>query len=84
LFGAYLLPVLMAVLGVSGPWALLSWLSLPLAVRQARAVYVEQGRALNRVLAGTGQLELAFGILLAIGLGNRMGRIRADGTDVRI
>ena len=68
LIGAYLAPLLMILLQVGSPWALLSWLSLPLAVRQVRAVYAEQGRALNRVLAGTGQLELVFGVLFAIGL----------------
>lgn len=48
--------------------AMLSWASLPLAYLTARSVFTETGRALNRSLAGTGQVTLAFSVLFAIGL----------------
>jgi 1,4-dihydroxy-2-naphthoate octaprenyltransferase len=47
---------------------MLSWASLPLAYLTARSVFTETGRALNRSLAGTGQVTLAFSVLFAIGL----------------
>lgn len=68
LAGAYLAPILMWVAGVSSPWVMLAWLSLPLAVRLVRQIYRETGRALNLALAGTGQFELVFAVLFSIGL----------------
>jgi 1,4-dihydroxy-2-naphthoate octaprenyltransferase len=45
-----------------------SWLTLPLAVSLIRTVWRgTEGRDLNRVLKGTGQLHLFFGLLLAGG-----------------
>jgi 1,4-dihydroxy-2-naphthoate octaprenyltransferase len=58
----------MWVAGVSSPWVMLSWLSLPLAVRLVRQIYRDTGRALNLALAGTGQFELVFAVLFSIGL----------------
>ena len=61
-----------AALAASAPgrrWALLPWLTLPLAlalVRQLRGGLA--GRALNPLLGRTGRLLLAFGLLLALGL----------------
>jgi 1,4-dihydroxy-2-naphthoate polyprenyltransferase len=66
--GAFLAPLLMAVLGVASFWALLPWLSLPMGVSLARTVWRQAGRPLNLALAGTGRLTLVFGVLLAIGL----------------
>ena len=34
----------------------------------ARTVLTEQGRPLNRALAGTGRLHMLFGVLFALGL----------------
>jgi 1,4-dihydroxy-2-naphthoate octaprenyltransferase len=53
-----------------GPWwALLGFLSLPLAVRPARAVMTRtDGPALNGALAGTGALLGAFSLAVSIGL----------------
>jgi 1,4-dihydroxy-2-naphthoate polyprenyltransferase len=68
LAGAYLAPILMWVAGVSSPWVMLAWLSLPLAVRLVRQIYRDTGRALNLALAGTGQFELVFAVLFSIGL----------------
>jgi len=51
------------------PWgALLAWLALPLAWKQARIVFTQEGKTLNAALGGTGQLALAFSLLLLVGL----------------
>jgi 1,4-dihydroxy-2-naphthoate polyprenyltransferase len=68
LAGAYLAPLLMWAVGIAPAWVMLSWLSLPLAARLVRQIYRDTGRALNLALAGTGQFELIFAILLSIGL----------------
>ncbi|MBK9711056.1 MAG: 1,4-dihydroxy-2-naphthoate polyprenyltransferase [Kouleothrix sp.] len=65
---AYLLLPLGVLLGLTSAWALLPLLTLPLAVQMVRTVLAEQGRPLNRVLAGTGRLHLLFGALFALGL----------------
>jgi 1,4-dihydroxy-2-naphthoate octaprenyltransferase len=56
------------LLGQAGAWALLPLLTLPLALPLARTVLTEQGRPLNRALAGTGRLHMLFGVLFALGL----------------
>ena len=48
--------------------ALLAWLSLPLALRATRRVFVQTGRALNIALAETGQTAIAYSALFALGL----------------
>jgi 1,4-dihydroxy-2-naphthoate octaprenyltransferase len=68
LAAAYLSVLVLGASGVLPPWIGLSWLSLPLAIPLTRSVYTQHGRALNRVLAGTGQLELVFSLLFALGL----------------
>lgn len=65
---AYMAPVAAWLSGQAPAGVLLTWLSLPLAVRLIRAVYAQTGKALNPVLGGTGQLELVYGVLLALGL----------------
>ena len=51
------------------PWLLLCWLTLPLAARLIRTVEAHtDGPTLNGVLAGTGQLQLVFCVLLSAGL----------------
>lgn len=66
ILGSYLSLGLIAVAG--GVWALLALLSLPLAVPVLRNVGTDSGRGLIRVLEGTAKLQLAFGVLLAVGL----------------
>jgi 1,4-dihydroxy-2-naphthoate octaprenyltransferase len=57
------------LLGTQTAWLLLSWLALPLAVPVVRTVRGRtDGPSLNGALAGTGQLQLAFCVLLAAGL----------------
>jgi 1,4-dihydroxy-2-naphthoate octaprenyltransferase len=51
------------------PWALLALLALPLAVRPVRsALGPAEGKQLLPVLGATGRLQLAVGILLALGI----------------
>lgn len=58
-----------AVLSKAAPLGvLLSWLSIPLAVRLFRKAGRLTGRPLNQVLAQTGQLELIFALLYSAGL----------------
>jgi 1,4-dihydroxy-2-naphthoate octaprenyltransferase len=66
---AFLTAPLPWVLGSLSPWLLLSWLAIPLAVPLVRTVRTRtDGPSLNGALAGTGQLQLAFCVLLSIGL----------------
>ncbi len=63
----YALAVALSLLG--RPWAALALLSLPLALRVALPVQRGAGgRELIAVLRGTGQLELVYAALLALGL----------------
>jgi 1,4-dihydroxy-2-naphthoate polyprenyltransferase len=56
-------------IGVLRPWALLALVALPLALPPARTVLRGgRGPALIGALKGTGQLTLATGVLLGIGL----------------
>ncbi|MEW6650586.1 MAG: UbiA family prenyltransferase, partial [Chloroflexota bacterium] len=48
--------------------ALLALVSLPRAVDLYRQVSVARGRALNALLAKTGQLELLFAVFFSLGL----------------
>ncbi|HEX2979160.1 MAG TPA: 1,4-dihydroxy-2-naphthoate polyprenyltransferase [Anaerolineaceae bacterium] len=65
---AYLVPLVIWLIGLTSPWVLLAWLSLPKAVQLIRSIYTLEGRPLNKVLAGTGMLELIFGVLFSFGL----------------
>lgn len=65
---AYAIPlVLWLALGYR-PGVLLAWLTLPLAYRQTRAVFTILGPALNKTLAGTAQLAVAYAAALALGM----------------
>jgi 1,4-dihydroxy-2-naphthoate octaprenyltransferase len=65
--GSYLSLGLIALCG-GGPWVLLPLLSFPLAIPVLRKVSTDSGRELIGVLVGTAKLQLAFGVLLALGL----------------
>jgi 1,4-dihydroxy-2-naphthoate octaprenyltransferase len=68
MIAAYLVIPLAVALGIV-PWtALLTWVSLPLAIRTTNIVLKQKGRSLNAALAGTGQVALLFSILFWIGL----------------
>jgi 1,4-dihydroxy-2-naphthoate octaprenyltransferase len=67
--GAFLSAPLPWLLGSLSPWLLLSWIAAPLAVPLVRVVWTRtDGPSLNRALAGTGRLQLAFCVLLSAGL----------------
>lgn len=66
---AYLVPAALALTTPSRRWLLLPLLSLPLGIALVRTVLGGvAGRELNPMLKRSGQLLLAFGVLLAIGL----------------
>jgi 1,4-dihydroxy-2-naphthoate polyprenyltransferase len=67
--GAVLIPVLLYLVSRQHPWTLLTLATLALAVPAFRGVLTRRdGPALNRCLALTGQMELAFSVLYAVGL----------------
>ena len=66
---AYAVPLLLWLARWSPAWILLPWLTLPLALRQVRTIYLtREGPPLNQALAGTANLDLAFSLLFALGL----------------
>jgi 1,4-dihydroxy-2-naphthoate octaprenyltransferase len=68
LIGAYAIPLYFVLMEFPSTWVLLSWLSIPLAIRLSKAVFTQKGRELNLVLAGSGRLALIYGILFALGV----------------
>ena len=68
--GCALIPFgMVVVIAVARPLALLALATLPLAVPPLRAVRAgAEGPALIGALGQTGRLQLAFGVLLTIGL----------------
>jgi 1,4-dihydroxy-2-naphthoate polyprenyltransferase len=69
LYLAYLLVPITWLFGPVQAWIMLTWLSLPLAVRVIRVVRSRSdGPSLNGALAQTGMLQLVFCVLLSIGL----------------
>jgi 1,4-dihydroxy-2-naphthoate octaprenyltransferase len=68
-YAAYPLALVTWIFGPLKPWLLVCWLTLPLAVPVVRLVATHtDGPSLNRALAKTGQLQLAFCVLLSSGL----------------
>jgi 1,4-dihydroxy-2-naphthoate octaprenyltransferase len=65
---AYLAVPIAAAFGLVPWWAMASWLSVPLAVKNARIVLTKNGAALNAALGGTGMLAFAWAALFAAGL----------------
>jgi 1,4-dihydroxy-2-naphthoate polyprenyltransferase len=60
---------MLAVIAFARPLALLALVTLPLALPPLRAVRAgAQGPALIGALGQTGRLQLAFGLLLTVGL----------------
>jgi 1,4-dihydroxy-2-naphthoate polyprenyltransferase len=69
LVAAYAVPAVLAATGRAGMYVLLPFATLPLALRQLRAlVTATDGAGYNRCLASTAQLLLFFGVLFALGL----------------
>jgi 1,4-dihydroxy-2-naphthoate octaprenyltransferase len=65
---AYVVPVGLAVLRYRSPVVLLPFLTLPVALRLARNVFRDSGRALNATLVGTARLLFLHSVLFALGL----------------
>ncbi len=65
---AYVIPFILWLWLGYRPGVLLAWLTLPLAYRQTRAVFTVLGPALNKTLAGTAQLAVAYALALAVGV----------------
>jgi 1,4-dihydroxy-2-naphthoate polyprenyltransferase len=68
LLGAYIIPVALWGNGQLPLLGLLVLLTIPTAMKMVRAMCSESGRALNKTLAGTGQLELYYALSFALGL----------------
>ena len=69
IYGAFLLAPVTWLFGPLQAWMLLPFLALPLAAPLVRAVRTRtDGPSLNEALAGSGRLELLFGVLLSAGL----------------
>ncbi|HZE18879.1 MAG TPA: 1,4-dihydroxy-2-naphthoate octaprenyltransferase, partial [Candidatus Angelobacter sp.] len=68
LAAAYLTPLALLLAGRAAAWALLPFLTLPLALCEIRRVTHEEGARLNAALFGTARLHVLFGLLLAAGL----------------
>ena len=71
LMSAYVVPLGVWLAGARPVGVLLPWLSLPLALRLLRTMRktpISDGETLNRALAQTAQLGLAYSVLLAFGL----------------
>jgi 1,4-dihydroxy-2-naphthoate octaprenyltransferase len=67
--GAYAAAAGVVLLEAGSPWAMLPWLTLPLALRLvSRVLRGTSGGALNPLLAATAQLGLFFSLLLAVGI----------------
>jgi 1,4-dihydroxy-2-naphthoate octaprenyltransferase len=67
--GSYLVAPLPWLLGPLSPWLMLSWLTLPLALKLVRTVREHaDGPTLNEALAQTGLLQLTFCLLLSAGI----------------
>jgi 1,4-dihydroxy-2-naphthoate octaprenyltransferase len=65
---AYLTPLVGWLTGVMPVWALLAWLSAPVALSLARRLWTTNGRALNPLLSETARLAVLFAVPFAIGL----------------
>ncbi len=66
--GAYAIPLLLWFRGSLNCWGFLPWLTIPLAVYWGIFIRKSTGRNLNKALAGSGQLELIYALLFAIGM----------------
>jgi 1,4-dihydroxy-2-naphthoate polyprenyltransferase len=65
---AMLVPVGLWTSGWASAWACLAVGSAPLAMMPGRLVAAAHGITLNQALAGTAKLQLAYGVLFAVGL----------------
>lgn len=59
---SFAIPVFLWVSGYASYWMLLPLLAIPWAIPLIKDIYTKQGAPLNITLAGTGKLELLYGI----------------------
>lgn len=64
---SYIVPVIMWITGLTTYWIFIVFLSIPLSIGLSKDILVKKGRPLNETLAGTGKLELIYGLLFSIG-----------------
>ncbi len=65
---AYVVPVVIFLVGWSSAWACLPWLTMPWGARLLRSVSRDRGTVLNQTLAGTAKLLSVYGALFALGI----------------
>ncbi|NOH02394.1 MAG: 1,4-dihydroxy-2-naphthoate polyprenyltransferase [Chloroflexi bacterium] len=65
---AYLAVPVLVLTKIIPAGGMLTWLSLPFAVRTLRVVLTQTGRPLNAALAGTGQTAFLFSVFFWVGL----------------
>jgi 1,4-dihydroxy-2-naphthoate polyprenyltransferase len=65
---AYIIPVALWGIGKLPLLSLLVFMTIPTSMRLVQAIFKDSGRTLNKSLAGTGSLELFYGLSFAIGL----------------
>ncbi|MFC1641840.1 1,4-dihydroxy-2-naphthoate polyprenyltransferase [Myxococcota bacterium] len=65
---AYVVPVVLIILGLAGVWVVLPLVTAPVASRLALQVSHNRGGALNQDLARTAQLLLAYAVTFATGI----------------
>jgi 1,4-dihydroxy-2-naphthoate octaprenyltransferase len=68
ILGAYAIVTGLILTGALTPWTALVFLTFPLAVKLLSAIRRDTGRALNKTLAGTGQLALWYALAFAAGM----------------
>jgi 1,4-dihydroxy-2-naphthoate octaprenyltransferase len=65
---AYLIPLCLVILGEISTWGILTWFSLPVGIHWQRFITRNAGAALNKALAGSGQVELLYALLFCLGI----------------
>jgi 1,4-dihydroxy-2-naphthoate octaprenyltransferase len=68
ILGAYIIPVALWAVGELPLVSLLIVFTVPKSTRLIQAIRTNTGSALNKTLAGTGQLELLYALSFALGL----------------
>lgn len=66
--GAYAILVYLVLTGKISSWGLLPILTIPIAIYWMGYILRNKGATLNKALAGTGQLELFYACLFAVGV----------------
>jgi 1,4-dihydroxy-2-naphthoate octaprenyltransferase len=68
-FASYLVIAFAVVAGIMPSWALLTFISIPIAIRPMRTIFATtEGPPLIGVLKTTARLQLVFAALLAVGV----------------